>query len=102
MATVTKKKTKKTASKPVEETKVLPQVREGDLTFVMSRDEVYSLVQILGFSRDVFKQMSLNCGLEGDKQAEEAYAARSELSLILFNKIRQIASIGEPTSRAFH
>jgi hypothetical protein len=65
-------------------------------------NEVYSMVQILGFSRDVFKQMSLNCAVDGDKKSEEVYAARSELSQILFEKMRSIASIGEPTSRALH
>jgi hypothetical protein len=84
------------------EKKSLPDIKPGEHTFVMNNDEIFSLVQILSFSRDIFKQMSLNCGVEGDTESEAAFAARSELSDILFGKIRKIASIGEPTSRELH
>jgi len=97
-----KKTTKKKATSEQPPEKQLPTVVEGDLTFVLTRDEVFSLIQILSFSRDVFKQMSLDRAVEGDVKSEAAYAARSQLSELLFTKIRQIASIGEPTSRAFH
>ena len=100
--TKTKKTTKAEVPAPVVEERKLPEVQPGEHTFIMSTNEVFSTVQILGFARDVFKQMSMNCAVEGDKKAEEVYAARSELSGILFEKFRITASIGEPTSRAFH
>ena len=98
-----KKTTKKKATTETKsEEKTLPVVKDNEHTFIMTNEEVFSLVQILSFSRDIFKQMSLNCAVEGDTKAEAVFAARSELSDILYGKIRQIASIGEPTSRAFH
>jgi hypothetical protein len=105
MAAIKKKAAaKKTTQTKSEEQpkKVLPPLGPDEYTFIMSANEVYSLVQVLSFSRDIFKQMSLNCAVEGDAKGEAAYAARSELSEILFTKLRTIASIGEPTSRAFH
>ena len=97
--TKSQKKTKKLEEK-VADTR--QEVKPGQHLFVMSDEEVFSLVQILAFSKDIFKQMSLNCAKDGDAKAEGIYAARSELSEILFDKIRTIASIGEPTSRALH
>lgn len=96
------KKKQTTTLKKTEELKPKQEVKANEHLFVMTNDEVFSLVQILSFSRDVFKQMSMNCAIEGDIKAETVYAARSELSNILYEKIRTLASIGEPTSRALH
>lgn len=98
----TKAKPKKKTPTKIEELRALPEAKPGDYTLVMTSNEVFSLIQILGICRDIFKQMSLNCAIEGDIKGEAAYSARSEASDILFSKIRQIASIGEPTSRALH
>lgn len=98
----TKKTTKTKKSPIVVEQPKLPTIKHGEYTFVLSEEELFSLAQILSFSRDVFKQMSLDRGVAGDGQAEAIFAARSELSSILFHKMKLIANIGEPTSRELH
>lgn len=102
MATKKKVPAKKTTTPTKAEEKALPPLGPDDYTFIMTSNEVFSLVQILNFSRDLYKQMSANCAAAGDIKGEAAFAARSELSDILFAKVRKIASIGEPTSRALH
>lgn len=87
---------------PKEPPKDAPEVKPEHKLIMLSDDEVTSLTQILAFSRDVFKQMSMNCALQNDTKAEVIYSARSELSDHLFKKIQLFSSIGEPTSRAFH
>jgi hypothetical protein len=111
------KKTKKSKEKPVEaapvattpESKTAPVAasrpavfNDSQYSFLMSAEEVYSMVQILSFSKDIFAQMSLNYTNEGNQKAAAVFAARSELSKILYKKISDMASIGEPTSREIH
>ena len=79
-----------------------PPVREGEFTFVLSTEEVLAVVQILAFSKDTFTAMSSNAQKEGNVKASEVFAARSELSGLLYDKFRDVASIGEPTSRHLH
>lgn len=79
-----------------------PPVDEGEFTFVLSADEVLAIVQILAFSKDVFAKMSANSEKDGDINAAKTYATRSELSGLLYEKFRENASIGEPTSRNLH
>jgi hypothetical protein len=68
----------------------------------MSSEELFSIIQILSFSKDIFHQMSLNCIKEGDDKTGQVYEARSSLSLILYSKFKTLANIGEPTSREVH
>lgn len=106
------KKTKKTKEKPVEaQTEVKkPTVeprqpltlKDNQYSLMMSAEEVYSVVQILSFSKEIFAQMSLNYVNEGNQKAAAIFAARSELSKILYQKISDMASIGEPTSKEIH
>ena len=99
----TKKKNQKKSEKV--EKKVAeprPEVKSNEHLFVMSTEEIFSLVQILAFSKDIFKQMSINVGIEGDLKGQEAFAARSELSAILLKKVSDIVNLGEPTSRDLH
>lgn len=79
-----------------------PDVKPNEHLFVMDSEEVYSLIQILAFSKDIFLKMSQNCAREGDTNAETVYAARSALSEVLYTKISTVVSIGEPTSRDLH
>jgi hypothetical protein len=95
------KKPKKT-TKPVEEVKQLPLVKNGEKTFIMSDEEIVALVMVLGLSKEMFKELALNYAKLGDSEAEELYNARSMASEVLFNKVRGIASIGEPESRVIH
>ena len=104
---MTKKTTKKTSkkeesTKPVEQEKKMPEAKVGDYTFMLNTDEVLSLIQILAFSKDLFMQMSINAATAQDQKGQITYAARSELSAMLYSKFREIASIGEPSSRELH
>jgi hypothetical protein len=98
MAKTTKK------SKPIikPDSKKMPPINEGDSTFVLEADEVNSLIQILAFSKELFLQMSINAANIQDEKTRVVFAARSELSGMLYRKFREIASIGEPTSRELH
>lgn len=94
------KKTKTTEIKPTK--KVLPEVKGNELTFVLNVDEVLSLIQILSFSKELFMQMSINAAGQENKQDQVTFATRSEVSAYLCHRFKEIASIGEPTSRDLH
>ena len=79
-----------------------PDIAEGEYSFCMTIDEMLSMIQILTFSKEMFNQMSINCLKEGDEKSAAVYAARVELSQILYRKISQVARIGEPLSRDIH
>ena len=99
---VPEKKTKTTKKKATEKLIQKPTVDDGNFTIVLSVDEMFSLVQILGFSKEIFERMALNYDKDGQLESAKVYAARSELSMILFKKFRAVAGIGEPTSRDVH
>jgi hypothetical protein len=79
-----------------------PPISSGSYSFDLSGDELYSVIQVLAFSKDVFMQMSDNYIKEGNEKAGITMRARSELSNILWNKFKNIALIGEPVSRDVH
>ena len=98
-----KKKTKTKISKEaVDESLKKPEIVEGQYSFCMTIDEVLSMVQVLSFSKEMFNQLSINFLKDGDEKNAAMYAARSELSSLLYKKIREVASIGEPASRNIH
>jgi hypothetical protein len=69
---------------------------------VFTADEMLSAINILSFSEDIFKQMSLNLAKEGDAKAGDIFAARATLSHMIYSRFRDAAEIGEPTSRDVH
>ncbi len=93
-----KKKTKKTLTK----LSTKPLMEGDNFSVVMTVDEMFSLVQILSFSKDIFERMSKNCHKDGDIKSSDVYSARSQLSMLLYKKFKDIAGIGEPTSREVH
>ena len=46
--------------------------------------------------------MSESCRQDGDDKATQVYSARAELSLLLYEKLKIVAGIGEPLSREVH
>lgn len=92
-----KSKTKKT-SNPPDKVPVGP----GEVTVVLSSDEMLALTQILLFSKNVLTETALNLQKEGHTEQADKMAARSLLSEILFNKFSDIKDIGEPESRQVH
>jgi hypothetical protein len=80
----------------------MPPVNDGHYTLVMSIDEVVSMIQILAFSKELFSQMAINAAETKDTKGQAVFTARSELSAILFSRIRALTGIGEPSSRELH
>ena len=99
MAATAKKTTKKSRSK---ELKAAPPVEDGCYSLAMTSDEIASTMQVLVFAKNIFEKMSEDQFKEGNSKAAEVYAARSALSLVLFEKFQSVVSIGEPISREFH
>ena len=93
-----KKKTKTNPNKLI----VKPPIEDGSFSVVLSVDEMFSLVQILSFSKEIFGKMSESCRQDGDDKATQVYSARAELSLLLYEKLKIVAGIGEPLSREVH
>jgi hypothetical protein len=93
---------KKTKKIKVVSAAVKPPIEDGNFSVTLSTDEMYSLVQILSFSKEVFEKMAENCKAEGNEKATQIYSARSSLSLILYERLKIVAGIGEPTSREIH
>lgn len=94
------KKTKKT--KQVDELKSLPSAASNEVTAILSIEEIISLIQILSLSKEVFFQMSLNSVDLKDEKVRAAFASKSEISAFLCDRLKKLASIGEPTSREVH
>lgn len=80
----------------------MPPINDGHYTLVMSIDEVVSMIQILAFSKELFNQMAVNAADSKDQKSQAVFTARSELSAILFSRIRALTGIGEPSSRELH
>ena len=93
---------KKTTKKIEPEEKPRLIVPEGCYSLILSKDELVSAIQTLGFSKELFTQMALNCRKDGDEQSAKVYSARSELSWLLYRKFKVVAGIGEPTSSEVH
>lgn len=98
-----KKTTKKSAKAKQETVASKPSVGPDQYSFALSRDEVLALIQILGSSKDIYAQMVINSLQAGEpEKLQQAYSARAQLSAMLYLKFREVASIGEPTSREIH
>jgi hypothetical protein len=68
----------------------------------MSREEILSSIQVLSFAKSVFEQLAANSKKDGEADALAAWIARAKLCLLLSSKLRDVAKIGEPTSREVH
>ena len=72
------------------------------ISFVLTKDELASILHILSFSKEVFSQMAADMHKVGNEKASTVYVARSQLSDHLYNKFDAINEIGEPTSKQVH
>lgn len=91
--------TKKKTQKKIEVPKLIPQ---DHYSLVMSREEILSAVQILSFAQHMFEQMATESTKDGDEKATTQWAARARLSVLLYEKLRDVANIGEPMSTEIH
>ena len=80
----------------------LPVEVAGVHSVVLTNEEMSSIVQILSFAKTVFEQMAQSSEQEGNKEETTAWKARAQLSFLLYSKLNDNASIGEPISRAVH
>ena len=94
------KKTAAATPKKTPTDKVL--VKPNEYTLVFTADEMLSAINILSFSEDIFKQMSINLVKEGDVKAGDVFSARAILSHMIYSRFRDAAEIGEPSSREVH
>lgn len=80
-----------------------PKLIEDDhFTVVMAREELLSSISVLTFAKNVFEQLAVNSKKDGDADAVAVWSARAKLSLALCSKLRDVANVGEPTSREVH
>jgi len=77
-------------------------IKDDEYSVVMTAQEMLSVIQIFSFARDIFDQMAVNLVKDGDEKTADVYSARARLSMMLYTKFRDIANIGEPTSREVH
>ena len=94
-------KTPETAETP-KTTKLNELVGEEYYTLVLTRDELLSAVQILTFVHGMFEQMVLDSSKKGDEKAMAGWTTRAVQTKLLYLKLRDVASIGEPDSREVH
>lgn len=78
------------------------ELTADDISFILSQEEIVSLLQVLYFSREVFNQMALEMDQVGKTGIGKVYSARATLSSILYNKFNVINQIGEPISKDLH
>lgn len=88
------KKTQKTTNKP--------PVKFNEFSFNMAVDEMLSMVEILGFSKEIFEKMAQNCAIDGNADGHKMFMARSQIAYSLYEKFKHVAEIGEPISREIH
>jgi len=96
---VKKKKTKKMM---IAEIAPKPPIEEGSFSVVLSVEDMFSLVQILSISKSIFEKTGEACLKDGDEKSAQVFYARAKLSLLLYDKFKTVAGIGEPTSREVH
>ena len=96
------KKTTKKKIKVAEPARVPQLIGENNYSVVLTSDEIVSTIQLLSFSKTIFNQMAEDSLKAGNEKSAQVYAARAGLSLLLFEKFRDVAGIGEPESRELH
>lgn len=92
----------KAAKKKTKVEKKPPIVTGNEFSTVLSSDEIVSLVQILTFAKQVFDQMTATAVKDKNDVEAAIWGARSKLTSMLYAKFRDVADIGEPTSRQIH
>ena len=92
-----KKKTTKTANLDD-----IPSVLANEVTIVVSKEDLLSMIQLLAFSRDVFANMALTLLQDGNEADSKTISARSILAGTICSKLKDIAVVGEPESRQVH
>lgn len=97
-----KKKPAKSKKKRQKQQEPPKLIEDDNYTVIMSREEILSSIQVLTFAKSVFEQLAQNSKKDGDAEALAAWIARAKLSLMLCIKLRDVAKIGEPTSREVH
>jgi hypothetical protein len=95
--------TKKKKTKKSEPKKLSPRLIEDDhYSVILSRDEILAAVQILSFAQSMFEQMAMDSHKANDEKSLQTWAARSKLSTLLYQKLRDVANIGEPAPGELH
>ena len=94
---------KKKIAKPEKVVEKPPTLlKEGTFTLVLSSEELVSAMQILSFSKELYEQMAVDTAKTGDTKGVLMWSARANLSTMLYAKLRDVASIGEPSSKELH
>lgn len=93
---------KKSTKKKIEEVAKPSLIAPGYHGVILSTEEMLSAIQILGLARDIFNQCAVDTKATGNESASLIYAARAELSMMLYKKLRDVARVGEPTSDMVH
>ena len=94
--------TKKKTTKAIAEKKKPQLIKEGEYNVALTAEEMLSAIQILSFSKDMFEQVALESSKSGDEKSTLVWSARANLSMLLWLKLRDVASIGEPSSGELH
>ena len=93
-------KTKKTTTE--NEVKKPQIIEDGYYSMVLSKEEVVSAVQVLSFAKGVYEQMAIDCEKAGDTKGARTWLARAALSVLLYEKFKLAANIGEPAPGELH
>jgi hypothetical protein len=64
----------------------------------LSDDELFALIQILSFSKELFTQMSLNAEKEGKDKESAVFKARTLQSDILYRRLKLIVELEDSTT----
>ena len=72
------------------------------IPLMLTPDELYSMIQILSFSREIFEQLAITSEKDGKEQARALYAARAQLSSLLYDRLKSVSRAEEPVSRTLH
>jgi hypothetical protein len=91
---------KKTTTKKKSEPTSVPGVQPGYHNIALSEEDCNVLIQVLAASTQVFEQVAV--AAEPNSELQRMYQARSQLSALLFSKLKRMLFIGEPTSREIH
>lgn len=91
-----------TEPKPTEVRKIAPEVPEGAVSVVLSREDMRTFANLLSITAKTFEGLALKAAQENDEASFGILQARHRLSSLFAEKLVDACQMPEPISRDFH
>ena len=75
---------------------------EGYISLEIAPDELFSIIKLLQFSKDLFINVASDALTKNDSTTFDAYASKAKEAENFHSKFGVLAQIGEPERREIH